>query len=166
MALPAKKQKVSPDTWIKLGIWIGAGVGVAFGVKKVLDYFKPEKKREESENKQVQSELEAEKKKKPATFAPSTYSGWASAIAEAIFGYGADFKVVYDIVNRLQNNTDFLMLQKAWGNPTRLVFPTWFVFYDTGRQYTLQQAIRAQYSSDQVKKLNSVLIRKGIKYRF
>jgi hypothetical protein len=166
MITKAPKQKISPETWIKLGIWVGAGVGVAFGVKKVLDYFKPEKKREQTETKQVENELEKEKKNAPASYAASTYSGWASAIAEAIFGYGADFKVIYDITNRLKNNTDFLMLQKAWGSPTRLVFPTWFVFYDTGRQYTLQQAIRAQYSSDQVKKLNSVLQRKGIKYRF
>ena len=166
MALLTQRQKVSPDTWVKLGLYVAGGVAIAYGVKKVLDYFKPEKKREDSENKQVVNELEAEQKKAKATYPASTYSGWASVIAEAIFGYGADFKPVYDIVNRLRNNTDFLMLQKAWGNPTRLVFPTWFVFYDTGRQYTLQQAIRAQFDSDQVKKLNSNLKSKNIKYRF
>jgi hypothetical protein len=43
MATNVQRQKVSPDTWVKLGIWIAGGVAVAFGTKKVLDYFKPER---------------------------------------------------------------------------------------------------------------------------
>lgn len=165
MAALTPKQKVSPDTYVKLAVFIAGGVAVAFGVKKVLDYFKPERKREESESKQVVTELEAEKKKNAASYAPSTYSGWASAIAQAIFGAGTDFKTIYDIFNRLKNNTDFLMLQKAWGNPKRQVYPDWFVFYSTGRKFTLSEALRDDCDSNQIKKLNSVLERKGIKYK-
>ena len=165
MALPAQKTKVSPDTWVKLGVYIAGGVAIAFGVKKVLDYFKPDKKREESESQQVVTELETEQQKQKASFAPSTYSGWASAIAQAIFGAGTDFKTIYDIFNRLKNNTDFLMLQKAWGNPTRQVYPDWFVFYSTGRKFTLSEALRDDCTSSEIKTLNDVLQRKGIKYR-
>jgi hypothetical protein len=164
MATPVKN-KITPDTWIKLGVFVAGGVAVAFGVKKVLDYFKPERKREQSEGKQVVTELEAEQKKQKASYPVSTYSGWASAIAQAIFGAGTDFKTIYDIFNRLQNNTDFLMLQKAWGSPTRQVYPDWFVFYSTGRKFTLSEALRDDCSSDEIKKLNSVLQRKGIKYK-
>jgi hypothetical protein len=165
MALPAQRKKVSPDTWIKLGVFVAGGVAVAFGVKKVLDYFKPERKRDESENKQVVTELDAEKKKNPASYPISTYAGWASAIAQAIFGGGTDFRSIYDIFNRLKNNTDYLYLQKAWGNPKRQVYPDWFIFYDTGRKFTLPEALRDDCTSEQVKKLNAVLQRKGIKYR-
>jgi hypothetical protein len=165
MAAPATKNKISPDTYIKLAVFVAGGVAVAFGVKKVLDYFKPERKREESEGKQVVTELESEKKKNAASYPVSTYSLWASAIAQAIFGAGTDFKSIYDIFNRLKNNTDFLMLQKAWGNPKRQVYPDWFVFYSTGRKFTLSEALRDDCTSDEIKKLNSVLQRKGIKYK-
>lgn len=165
MTPTAPKQKVSPDTYIKLAVFVAGGVAVAFGVKKVLDYFKPERKREESESKQVITELEQEKKKNKQSYPTSTYSGWASAIAQAIFGAGTDFKTIYDIFNRLQNNTDFLMLQKAWGNPKRQVYPDWFVFYSTGRKFTLAEALRDDCSAEEIKKLNAVLKRKGIKYK-
>ena len=40
MATPAtQNNKISPDTWIKLATFVAGGVAVAFGVKKVLDYF-------------------------------------------------------------------------------------------------------------------------------
>jgi len=163
--VPVQKNKISPDTYVKLAVYIAGGVALAFGVKKVLDYFKPERKRDESEGKQVQTELEAEKKKKPASYPTSTYSGWASAIAQAIFGAGTDFKTIYDIFNRLKNNTDFLMLQKAWGNPKRQVYPDWFIFYSTGFKMTLSEALRDDCSAAEIRKLNSVLERKGIKYK-
>lgn len=166
MAAPAiKNNKVDPDTLIKLGMFIAGGVAVAFGVKKVLDYFKPERKREESESKQVITELEAEKQKQKASYPVSTYSGWASAIAQAIFGAGTDTPVIYDIFRKLKNNTDFLMLQKAWGNPKRQVYPDWFVFYSTGRKFTLSEALRDDLSASEIKKINSILASKGIKYR-
>jgi len=162
---PAKKNKVSPDTWIKLGVFVAGGVALAFGVKKVLDYFKPESKREQSESKQVITELEAEQKKQKASYAPSTYSGWASAIAQAIFGAGTDSAIIFDIFRKLKNNTDFLMLQKAWGNPKRQVYPDWFVFYSTGRKFTLSEALRDDMSSTEIQKINNILSSKGIKYR-
>jgi len=160
-----QRQKVSPDTWIKLGIWIGAGVGVAFGVKKVLDYLKPDQKRQESETKQIQSELEASKKKKPASYPASTYSGWAASIAEAIFGFGTYNDVIVNIFRQLKNDTDFLMLQKAWGNPKRQVYPDGFVFYSTGKKLELGAALREDMSNTYIKLINKILANKGIKYR-
>ena len=70
MALPAQKTKISPDTWIKLGVYVAGGVAIAYGVKKVLDYFKPERKREQSESEQVKTELETEQKNKKQVLRP------------------------------------------------------------------------------------------------
>jgi hypothetical protein len=165
MATNVQRQKVSPDTWVKLGIWVAAGFGVAYGTKKVLDYFKPEKKRNETEQKQIETELEAEKKKKPATFAPSVYAGFASTIAEAVFGYDTDNEAIYNVFRQLKNNTDYLMLTKAWGNPTRQVFPDFFVFYDTGKKLTLPAVLRYDMTSSECAKINNILKSKGITYR-
>jgi hypothetical protein len=159
------KQKVSPDTWIKLGMYVAGGVALAFGVKKVLDYFKPERKRDENEKKQIIDELEAEKKKKAASYAPSVYAGFASTIAEAIFGYDTDNEAIYSVFRKLKNNTDYLMLAKAWGNPTRQVFPDFFVFYDTGKKLTLPAALRYDMNATECAKINTILKNNGITYR-
>ena len=165
MALPAQKTKISPDTWIKLGVYVAGGVAIAFGVKKVLDYFKPDKKREESEKKQVETELETEQKKQKPSYPPSTYSGWSAAIATAVFGGGTDEAAIYDIFRKLKNNTDYLMLVKAWGSPKRQVYPDWFVFYSTGFKMTLPEVLRYDMDSSEIRKINDILASKGIKYR-
>jgi len=159
------KQKISVDTWIKLGTYVAGGIAVAYGVKKLLDLLKPEKKREQSETKQIESELESSKKQQKATYNPSVYSQWASAIANAIFDFGTDEQTIYDIFRRLKNNTDFLMLQKAWGSPTRQVYPDGFVFYSTGKKLTLSAALRDDMDKSEIKKINNILSSKGIKYR-
>jgi hypothetical protein len=165
MANNIQRQKVSPDTWIKLGIYVAGGLGVAYGVKKILDFLKPEKKRNESEVKQIETELEAEKKKKAASYPPSQYASWASSIAEAIFGFGTYNDVIINIFKQLKNNTDFLMLQKAWGNPTRQIYPDGFVFYSTGKKLTLSAALRDDMATEYIKLINKILASKGITYR-
>jgi hypothetical protein len=165
MATNVQRQKVSPDTWVKLGIWVAGGVAVAFGTKKVLDYFKPERKRDVTDTKQIETELDAEKKKKAATYAPSVYAGFASTIAEAIFGAGTDTPAIYDVFRQLKNNTDYLLLLKAWGSPTRQVFPDFFVFYDTGKKLTLQAALRYDLDNAECQRINAILKNNGITYR-
>jgi len=163
--VPAQKNKVSPETWIKLGVFIAGGVAVAFGVKKVLDFFKPERKRQESEKKDIESELEKESKQQKATYPKSQYSAFASTIAEAIFGAGTDEGAIFGVFRQLKNNTDYLSLLKAWGSPTRQVFPDFFLFYDTGKKLTLPAALRYDLDSQECAKINAILKSKGIKYR-
>jgi hypothetical protein len=161
----ATKQKISPDTWVKLGVYVAGGIAVAFGVKKVLDYFKPERKRDETDKKLIESELDAEKKKNKPTYAASVYNGFASTIAEAIFGAGSDEGAIFDVFRQLKNNTDYLYLLKAWGSPTRQVFPDFFVFYDTGKKLTLQAALRYDLDASECQRINNILKNNGITYR-
>jgi len=165
MALPAQRNKVSPDTWIKLATFVAGGVAVAFGVKKVLDYFKPERKREESEKKDVESELETASKKNRPTYPKSQYAAFASTIAEAVFGGGTDEAAIYNVFRSLKNDADYLSLLKAWGSPTRQIFPDYFVFYSTGKKLSLPAALRYDMDSKECAKINAILKSKGIKYR-
>ena len=161
----APKQQVSPDTWIKLGLYIASGVGIAFGVNYVLDFLKPSKKLEDQNKKDVKNELDAAKKAKPQSYPNSVYAGFASTIAEAIFGAGSDEDAIYDVFKQLKSDTDYLLLIQAWGTPTRQVFPDYFVFYSTGKKLTLPAALRYDLDSNEVKKINNILASKGIKYR-
>ena len=161
----ATKQKIAPDTWVKLGVYIAGGVAVAFGVKKVLDYFKPDRKREQGEGKQIETELQQSEKTEKPSYPDSVYSGWASAIATAVFGGGSDEAAIFDIFRKLKNNTDYLKLVKAWGSPKRQVYPDWFVFYSTGFKMTLPEVLRYDLETSEVKFINQILASKGIKYR-
>jgi len=161
----ATRQRITPDTWIKLGVYVAGGVAVAFGVKKVLDIFKPDRKREAGEGKQIESELQQSEKVEKQSYPDSVYSGWASAIATAIFGGGSDEAAIFDIFRKLKNNTDYLKLVKAWGSPKRQVYPDWFVFYSTGFKMTLPEVLRYDLDSSEVKTINNILANKGIKYR-
>jgi len=159
------QQKVSADTWIKLGTYVAGGIAVAYGVKKVLDYFKPERQREQNEGKQQQSELEQSQAKQKASYPKSVYSAWCNVIENAIFDYGTDEEAIYDVFRKLKNNTDYLMLVNAWGSPKRQVYPDAFVFYSTGKKLTLPGALRDDMSTSEIKKINQILASKGIKYR-
>lgn len=165
MATDVAKTKVSVDTWIKLGTYVVGGLAIAFGVKKVLDLLKPEKKREQTEKKQVEDELEQAKKKAKASYPASVYSAMASTIAEAVFSFGTDEASIYAVFRQLKNDTDYLMLTKAWGSPTRQVFPEAFAFYSTGKKLTLPATLRFDMDTKECAKINAILKSKGIKYR-
>jgi hypothetical protein len=164
MATPVKN-KIAPKTWIKLGVFVAGGVAVAFGVKKVLDYFKPELKREQSETKDITNELEEAKKKTKATFPPSQYSAFCNIIEVAIQDAGTDEEAIYSVFRKLKNDTDYLMLIKAWGNPKRQVYPDYIFIYSFGYKMTLPQALRWDLNDKECAKINEILKSKGIKYR-
>lgn len=157
--LPAR-QKVSIDTWIKLGTYVAGGIAVAYGVKKVLDYFKPEKKQEKKEVENVESELEAEKKKSKLSYPLSQYATFANIIETAGFDVGTDEDAIYSVFRKLKNNADYLQLTKAWGSPNRKIYDWGF-----GYNLTLAQYIRWEMSDSEAKKINAILKSKGIKYR-
>jgi hypothetical protein len=160
MAAPAQKTKVSPDTWIKLGVYVAGGVAIAFGVKKVLDYFKPARKREESEQKVITGELETETKTTPLSYPQSQYATFADIIETAGFDLGTDEDAIYTVFRSLKNNADYLALSNAWGKPTRKVYDFGF-----GYDMTLPQYLRWEMSDTEVGRINSILKSKNIKYR-
>ena len=159
MATPAKN-KIKPDTWIKLGVFVAGGIAVAFGVKKVLDYFKPERKREESEQKTVTNELEEAKKKNALSYPQSQYANFANIIETAGFDVGTDEAAIYSVFRNLKNDADYLALTSAWGKPTRKIYDFGF-----GYNLTLPQYIRWEMNAKEAAKVNAILKSKKIKYR-
>jgi hypothetical protein len=160
MAVPAQKNKVSPETWIKLGVFVAGGVAVAFGVKKVLDFFKPERKREEKEEKTVIDELEAAKKKKPLTYPKSQYANFANIIDISGFDLGTDEAAIYSVFRKLKNDADYLALAAAWGSPKRTIY-----YFGLPYKLTLPQFIRWEMSNSEAGKINKILSSKNIRYR-
>jgi len=126
---------------------------------------KDEKKRNEQETKNIDSELEEAKKKNKLSYPLSQYQTFAKVIDTAGFGAGTDEQAIYSVFKKLNNNADYLQLLKAWGNPNRQVYPDYFLFYSTGYKMTLPQYLRDDMSNDEIKVINNILAAKGITYR-
>jgi hypothetical protein len=158
--VPAQKTKISQDTWLKLGVYVAGGIAIAFGVKKVLDYFKPERKREEGEQKVITGELDTETKATPLSYPASQYATFANIIETAGFDIGTDEDAIYTVFRSLKNNADYLALSNAWGKPTRKIYD-----FGIGYNVTLPQYIRWEMNDTEVNRINSILQSKNIKYR-
>ena len=156
----SEKEKVSIDTWIKLGTYVAGGIAIAYGVKKLLNIFSPSAQQEKTETKNIEAELETEKKKSALTYPLSQYSTFANIIETAGFDIGTDEDAIYSVFRKLKNNADYLQLKKAWGSPNRKIYDWGF-----GYNMTLPQYIRWEMSNNEVKKINAILQSKGIKYR-
>jgi len=155
-----RKRKINTNTYVRIGLWVAGGVAVAWGVSKVLKILRPEYKREQSEQKTIEGELETETKKTGLSFPLSQYSAFANIIETAGFDVGTDEAAIYNVFRSLKNNADYLQLAKAWGKPTRKIYD-WGFGYDM----TLPQFIRWEMDNKEVSKINAILKSKNIKYR-
>lgn len=156
----ATKNKVSADTYVKIGIWAVGGIAVAYGISKVLKILRPEYKREQSEQKVITSELETETKKTGLSYPLSQYAAFANIIETAGFDVGTDEKAIYSVFQNLKSNADYLALTNAWGKPTRKIYDWGF-----GYEMTLPQFIRWEMDNSEVSRINNILKSKAIKYR-
>lgn len=162
MAAITVKEKIKP---VKVAFYVIGGVAAAYGIKLMFDFFGKDRNRENIENKTITDELKEAEKINAPSYPKSQYSQWAAAIAQAIYGAGTDETTIYSIFRSLKNNTDFLSLQKAWGNPNRNVYPEWYVLYPVKRSLNLSAALRYDLDSEEIKKVNLILKNRNIKYR-
>jgi hypothetical protein len=165
----AKESFTGLPTWAKGVVAvsiIGGVIYLIYQLQKGGSIIKtPEEKIDAEEAKQQQEELEKEIKKKPLTYPLSQYKTFANGIEEACNEEGTDEEAIYSIFRKLKSNADYLALQKAWGNPTRFVTPSWYIFYTTGKRFTIPQLLRNDMSDSEIKKINQILANNKITYR-
>ena len=124
-----------------------------------------EKKRGKDETKNIESELDEAKKKKPLSYPLSQYATFCNVLVTATQDAGTDNEAVYAVFRKIKNNADYLQLLKTWGNPTRQVYPDWIFFYSTGYKMTLPQLLRHDMPSEKIQKINNILAGNGVTYR-
>jgi len=109
------------------------------------------------------------------TFPDTQYATWADSITQEYTGKDFSFAVpfptceysdsgafVYNILNQLVNNADFLKLQIAWG--VRTIDKGWLESNYTN--VSLSAAITAQSANCEIQGFNALLTTKGITYQF
>lgn len=106
---------------------------------------------------------ELENIQQPASFSQAQYNSWANALFIAMDGFGSDENSIYNIFKLLKNNADLLQLIKAFGireissgkfNPEPNV------------KGTLIQCITSELNAYEISKINSILDKSGITFKF
>jgi hypothetical protein len=156
----AKESFTGLPTWAKGIVAVAVVAGIGYVIYKVTQKLGETEDADRKEGGEVQSELEQEVKKKPASYPDSQYRTFANTIETAGFDMGTDEAAIYSTFRKLKNNADYLKLLNAWGKPNRKVYE-----WGIGRNMTLPQYIRWEMSDGEVKKVNDILSSKGIKYR-
>jgi hypothetical protein len=162
----AKEAYTGLPGWAKGIVAVAVVGGIGYLVYK-LSKLKPtdEEKTDKEEAQQQTSELEVEIKKKPLTYPLSQYKTFANGIEEACNEEGTDEEAIYAIFRKIKNNSDYLALMKAWGNPTRFVTPSWYIFYTTGSNFTIPQLLRNDMNASEISKVNQILSNNKVTYR-
>jgi hypothetical protein len=155
-----KKGYSNLPSGVKTALGIGLTIGVAYIAYRIFKKFSSDSIRQREQSKEVKKELDNSIRLKPLTFPKSQYSGFADTIQTAGFDVGTDEAAIYSVFNKLKNDSDYLALIDAWGDPTRTI-------YDWGMSYkmTLPQFLRWEMSDSEIKKINGILSNKKIKYR-
>ena len=108
-------------------------------------------KNEDENNKHELEDLDDLIKEQYLSHPTNQYYTYASAIQVALqAGWTEDEEAVYEILKKLWNNSDYLMLKKAWGlRPIG--------FYGFRVSMPLEKAIRFYFNNDEVGKCNYIL---------
>ena len=92
------------------------------------------------------------------TYGPTQYQLFADKIyAAGVTWFGTDENAIYGVFNQLYNDLDVLELIKAFGT-RRLEFTSVFG--------NLQQFLASEMGAKEITQINTILMAKGIKYRF
>jgi len=145
---------------LMLGTIIVGGYFAIRGVKKGIQRIK-----DSSESKAVKDDLKDLNSSQTTkqTMSDSQANGFASRLYVAMDGNGTDTNAIYDVLSNLKNDADVLALIKAFGTKKLHNSLLWEeVVYEGG----LSGAMQDELSSSELRKANSILEGKSIKYRF
>ena len=105
------------------------------------------------------------------TFLSSQYTVFANAIKQAAYGVMTDEKAIYAVFDKMKNDADVLKLYDAFGiwkypcNAIEFPLSTLFGASDCGTG-DLAMYLTDKLDSGEIQQINSILSKKGIKYRF
>jgi hypothetical protein len=96
------------------------------------------------------------------TLTKAELKSMANSLEEAFDGLGTDEQTVYDLHRRIKSDTDYAALQAVYGK--RKIAGAWW----TSPDFTGGLASTIRYDMDfiEIAKLNTILKRNGVKYRY
>lgn len=88
---------------------------------------------------------------------------FSSKLVKAFDDFGTDEQAVYDVMSAMKNQADILYLIQVYGvRKFKGTFSSWFDF----EELNLPAAISYEMDSSEIAKVNSILSKKGITFKF
>ena len=97
------------------------------------------------------------------SYPPTQYKSFAAKLEQAMFMWGTDEDAIFAVFKKLNNNVDFLQLEKAFGIRG---YSGGLVSEWAYGKYTLTQWLTEELDNADIKKINAILKNKGITYRY
>jgi hypothetical protein len=159
--------------WAKGVVIVGAGLVVYMVGSKLYRKIIPTQTTKDAKNELNVIDVEIKNNAKngiKASYPDSQYVAWVRNIVDAISGcdYSAiliwsfGFQKVYDIFDKLKNDTDYLLLQKTFGIRT---ISKGVLCGGNYENVSFSQAMSKQFNNVEINLLNTRLKSKGISYR-
>jgi hypothetical protein len=95
------------------------------------------------------------------SYSNSNYKTLADKLYSAMNTSGTDESAIYSVFETLKNKIDVLKLIEAYGVRQLYVFG-----FPVGGKQNLSQALSDELSSNEIAKVNQILFKKGINYKF
>jgi hypothetical protein len=105
------------------------------------------------------------------SYLSSQYTVFANNIKQAAYGVFTDEKAIYSVFDKMKNDADVLKVYDAFGiwkypcNAVEFPLSTLFGRSDCGSG-DLAMLLTDKLDSSEIKEINNILSKKGIKYRF
>jgi hypothetical protein len=160
-------------SWAKGIVIVGAGLVIYMVGNKVYKKLNPSQSNKDARNEQnlIDEEIKNNAKKGiKQSYPDSQYIAWVRNIVDAITGcdYSAiliwsyGFQKVYDIFDKLKNDTDYLLLEKNFGIRS---ISKGFLCGGDYKNVSFSQAMSMQFNNVEIGLFNTRLKEKGISYR-
>jgi|GEM_PF-2108095 len=89
------------------------------------------------------------------------FIGWANSLESAMAGSGTDESSIYNVMRKMQHTTDLLYLIKKFGHRDKKN-----LFGHKKGTWDLSQWLTDELDSEELDKVNKILIDKSIRYQF
>ena len=105
--------------------------------------------------------VKEESKGEQQSFSNSNYKTFADRLYSAMNTSGTDEAAIFSVFQQMKNRIDVLKLIEAYGVRQLYVFGV-----PVGGKQNLSQALSDELSSSDIAKVNQILFKKGINYKF
>lgn len=146
--------------WAKGVIAVGVLAGAGYLLYK---YVLKSKTSSEVGQEEVESEIVVSSKKDKASYPSSQYYAFADAVETAVNDIGTNEQLLYTTFRKLKNNTDYLLLKKAFG--IREYNGDIFPYIITRAKWGLEATLQNELSKTELGYVNAILKKANIKYR-
>ena len=157
----AKSGFMSLPPWGKVGVLAVVTIGIVYLIRTITKGKNQIVGDVAKEKRVIEDELANDPTKQ--TWPASQYYAFANKIMAATEVFGTDERAIYNVFYNIHTDKDFLLLKKAFGvrEYNGDVLPHFILQNDLN----LQGVLSYELNNDEIKKVNAILKKNGVRYK-